>query len=109
MALTVKNGIITDKLKVTNLGWADYVFENDYPLMPLDEVEAYIAKYNHLPDTPGGKEVAAAGSFELGETTINQQVKIEEIFLHLIELEEETKALESVLFLQETLNRRWIK
>jgi len=108
-ALTVKNGIITDKVKVTNSGWADYVFEKDYPLMPLEELEAYISKYHHLPDTPNGKEVETAGSFELGETTINHQVKIEEIFLHLIKLEQETKMLEAELFLYETLNKIRIK
>ncbi len=90
----------------TNYYWE---FEKDYQLMPLEEVEAYIAKYHHLPGTPSADKVEENGSFELGETTINHQVKIEEVFLHLIELEEETKALESVLFLHETLNRRWIK
>ncbi|MBP6810491.1 MAG: hypothetical protein KA138_03185 [Saprospiraceae bacterium] len=109
IALSVKNGIITDKVKVTDTGWADYVFEKDYPLMPLEEVEAYIAKYHHLPGTPSGKEVEAAGSFELGETTVNHQVKIEEIFLHLIKLEEQTKILEAELFLYETLNKIRIK
>ncbi len=108
-ALTVKNGIITDRLKVTNTGWADYVFEKDYDLMPLEEVAAYIAKYHHLPGTPSGKEVETNGSFELGETTINHQVKIEEIFLHLIQLEEETKVLEAQLFLYETLNKMRLK
>ncbi len=77
--------------------------------MPLEELEAYISKYHHLPDTPGGREVEAAGSFELGETTINHQVKIEEIFLHLIKLEEETENLEAELFLYETLNKIRIK
>ncbi len=103
--LTVKNGIITDKVKVTNTGWGDYVFNDDYYLMPLEEVEAYIAKYHHLPGTPSADIVEETGSFELGETTINHQVKIEEIFLHLIKLEEETKVLESVLYLNETLNK----
>lgn len=107
--LSVKNGIITDKVKVINIGWADYVFDPGYSLMPLEALEAYIAKYHHLPDTPSAEKVEAAGSFELGETTINHQVKIEEIFLHLIELEEETKALESVLFLHEILKRSRIK
>ncbi|MFN0214060.1 MAG: hypothetical protein ACKVT2_07375 [Saprospiraceae bacterium] len=108
-ALTVKNGIITDKVKVTGSGWADYVFEKDYPLMPLEEVEAYIAKYHHLPGTPSTDKLETDGSFELGETTINHQIKIEEIFLHLIKLEEETKGLEAVLFLHETMNRIRIK
>lgn len=35
-ALTVKNGIITDKVKITDNGWADHVFESNYPLLPLE-------------------------------------------------------------------------
>ena len=103
--LTVKNGIITDKLKVTNAGWGDYVFEKGYPLMPLEKVESYVNQYRHLPNTPSAAKIEKEGGFELGETTVNHQVKIEEIFLHLIKLEEETKSLEAILFLHETLNK----
>jgi hypothetical protein len=101
--LTVKNGVITDKLKLSNIGWADFVFDENYELMPINEVESYIAKYQHLPNMPSGKELETIGSFELGHTTIKHQEHIEKIFLYLIELEEETQRLESVLFLQETL------
>ena len=96
-SLTVKNGIITDKVKVTNTGWADYVFETGYRLMPLEEVDLYIQQNHHLPDTPSGKEIEDAGNFELGEVTVNHQVKIEEIFLHLIDLNQEVDGMEALL------------
>ncbi len=101
-ALTVKNGIITDKVKVLfeGNGWGDYVFEKGYPLMPLEAVEAYISTYSHLPGTPSGEEIMNEGSFELGTVMLNHQVKIEEIFLHLIKLEEETALLEALLAMQ---------
>lgn len=102
--LTVKNGIITDALKITNTGWGDYVFEENYPLMTLEQVEAYIHQYHHLPGTPSGVEVHAEGSFELGAVAVDHQVKIEEIFLHLINLEKETKLLEGQLSYLEVLN-----
>jgi hypothetical protein len=94
---------------VTNTGWGDFVFKDGYERLTLPDLEGCIAKYHHLPNTPGTDKVETAGSFELGETSINQQVKIEEIFLHLIDLEAETKTLEAVLFLNETLERRRIK
>ena len=64
--LTVKNGVLTDKVKVQTCnagGWCDYVFDEGYPLMPLEEVEAYIEKYRHLPGTPSGSEIEADFAF----------------------------------------------
>jgi hypothetical protein len=106
LQLTVKNGIITDMVKVTNTGWGDHVFEDGYPLLTLEDVESFIAKHQHLHGSRSGNEIEAEGSFELGETTVDHQIKIEEIFLHLIKLEEEIADLELQLFLLETKNKR---
>lgn len=103
--LTVKNGIITDKLKLTSGGWADYVFENGYQLMPLNELEVYLKKYGHLPNVPSAKQIETSGSFDLGEITIIQQEKIEEIFLHLIELDKETREIEAILTIHQHFNK----
>ncbi len=97
--LTVKNGVITDKVFVSfcgNGGWCDYVFEPSYHLMPLSNVEQYIQTNKHLPNMPSSKEIETAGSFELGDITFRQQEKIEEIFLHLIAMEKEVSDLEAV-------------
>jgi len=40
------------------------------------------------------KEIAENGGVELGAMTVNQQEKIEEIFLHLIELEKKCAQLQ---------------
>ncbi len=102
--LTVKGGVITDKVKVQTCaagGWCDYVFEKGYPLMPLDKVDAYIRQYGHLPGIPSGTVIEAEGAFELGSVTYMHQEKIEEIFLHLIALEKEIDEMEAELaFLQ---------
>ncbi|MCB9344791.1 MAG: hypothetical protein H6576_13890 [Lewinellaceae bacterium] len=108
-ALTVKNGVITDRVKVTNIGWADYVFDKNYELKPLEEVDAYIKKYGHLPGTRSSSIVETEGSVELGETTINQQEKIEEIFLYLIKLEKEVSELEAILFVEKALTKAQLK
>ncbi|MFP5470504.1 MAG: hypothetical protein ACLGGV_02835 [Bacteroidia bacterium] len=39
----------------------DYVFEPNYKLMPLYDVEAYIKEHKHLPNIPTAKEVAEEG------------------------------------------------
>ena len=97
--LAVRGGIVTEEVKVELCGtggWCDYVFEEDYKLLTLAEVAAHIEEKGHLHNTPSAKEVEENGLL-LKEMTINQQEKIEEIFLHLIEMEKENKALKAEL------------
>jgi hypothetical protein len=94
--LAVKGGIITDYINVQlceDGGWCDYVFEPEYDLKPLEEVEKHIAEKGHLHNTPSSKDIAEAGGVELKETKLNQQEKIEEIFLHLISLNDRVEHL----------------
>ncbi|MDX2280295.1 MAG: hypothetical protein NW218_11980 [Saprospiraceae bacterium] len=91
--LYVKGGILTDDLRVRT-GWADYVFKSNYALMPLESVEAYISQHGHLPNTPAEAVVETDG-ISVGETAARQQEKIEEIYLHLIALNKQVKALEA--------------
>ena len=41
--------------------WADYVFADDYKLMPLEEVEAFVKKHNHLPNVPSANAMVETG------------------------------------------------
>jgi hypothetical protein len=91
--LYVSGGILTEEVLVRT-GWADYVFEKDYPLPSLEAVEQHIQQKGHLPGVPSAAEVEANG-LGLAENALNQQVKIEELFLHLIELNKELKALKA--------------
>jgi len=87
------NGKITCKeVEVTLAGFPDYVFEKDYRLMPLDEVERYIAAYGHLPNVPSACEVEENG---LGLGAMNKILleKVEELTLHAIAKEKEVEAL----------------
>jgi hypothetical protein len=94
--LFVNGGIAGRALIIQNGGnWCDYVFEEDYELTPLEEVEQHIAEKGHLHKTPSAAEIAANEGFEVGEITLNQQEKIEEIFLHLIEMNKEIEALKA--------------
>lgn len=91
--LYVKGGIKTQEVKVelcTN--WCDYVFEEDYALLSLPQVENHIKTKGHLHNTKSAAEIEAEG-LELKSMTINQQEKIEEIFLHLIEMDKQVKNL----------------
>lgn len=86
--LFVKDGIKTEKIKVdiaAQNGWADYVFEDNYDLMSLNSLEKYIKENKHLPEVPTTSEVLENG-IELKEMNILLLKKIEELTLHLIEL-----------------------
>ncbi len=106
-SLSVKNGVITDKVKVKlcDASWCDYVFEEGYPLRSLPSTEAYILENCHLPGMPSGGAIEVAGAFELGEITRLQQEKIEEIYLHLIAIQKEVECLEIELAMMQWRER----
>lgn len=94
--LFVKDGIRTEKVKVDiadSNGWADYVFEKDYKLMPLNEVEKFINKNGHLPEVPTTEEAIKNG-IELKAMNILLLKKIEELTLYNIEQQKRIEALE---------------
>jgi hypothetical protein len=90
--LFIKGGTLSEEVAVRT-GWADYVFDENYTLLPLEQVETFITKNGHLPNTPSAVDLN--GTVKLGEATVNQQEKIEEIYLHLIEMNKEMKALKA--------------
>jgi hypothetical protein len=94
--LFVKKGIRTQKIKVDLAAgvWADYVFEKDYDLKPLEEVEAFINANGHLPNVPTASEIEKEG-LNLGEMDAKLLEKIEELTLYVIELKKEINELKS--------------
>ncbi len=95
--LFVKGGILTDKVEVkVSQAWPDYVFEEDYNLPTLKETEAYIKANKHLPGVPSAAEVTENG-INLGNMDATLLQKIEELTLHMIELEKENDNLRTRL------------
>lgn len=87
---------------VVNTTGADYVFEKDYKLKTLKEVEDFINEKGHLPGIPSAEEMQANG-MAVGELNTKLLEKVEELMLHVIELKKENENLkESKL---EILNR----
>ena len=76
----------------TNITFPDYVFEKNYKLMPLNEVELFVNKNKHLPNIPTAKEVEANG-INISELQVKQMEKIEELYLYIIELKKENEDL----------------
>ena len=93
--LFVEEGILTEKVKVavknTN-EWSDKVFESDYPLRRLGEVEDFIKANKHLPGVPSAEQMVEQGN-DLHKTDAKLLEKIEELTLYSIQLEKANQAL----------------
>ena len=92
--LSVNGAIGTKEIVVTNTGWADYVFAPSYRLKQLSEVGEYIKEHHRLPDLPSEKEVQESG-VSLGDMQVKLLAKIEELTLHMIELDKQNKTLQA--------------
>lgn len=85
------------QLKLTVNGcFPDYVFEPSYKLMSLKDMGIFIQKNKHLPGIPTAAEVEANG-VDVMDLNVKMLEKIEELTLHLIQMEEKIKSLESQL------------
>lgn len=97
--LAVGGTLLSEKIKVKQQPWPDYVFEPAYKLPSLTELEAYVKKHKHLPGVPSAKEVEENG-LDLGNTQAALLEKIEELTLIIIEqnkkLEAQEKRLQAV-------------
>ena len=82
--LTVAGNINSREVKVTVDAGADFVFEKDYALPSLQEVEKFVTENKHLPEIASAKEMQKEG-INLSEMNIKLLQKIEELTLYVIE------------------------
>lgn len=96
--LTVAGNIHAQEVKVTVNAGADFVFNENYRLPKLEEVEKFIKENKHLPEIASEKEMQDNGLL-LAEMNIKLLQKIEELTLYTIGqqklIEEQSKKLES--------------
>ena len=86
------NGTIRANEVIVETGWADYVFQDDYKLKPLSEVEAYIKENKHLPSLPSATKIQEKGA-HIAELLTTMMEKIEELTLYSIEQKKEIDEL----------------
>jgi hypothetical protein len=89
------NGSIRAKAIYVNTGWADYVFDKNFTLKSLEEVECFIEKNKHLPDIPAASEIEGENGLNVGEVNKLMMQKIEELTLYMIQANKEIKSLKS--------------
>jgi|GEM_PF-4905247 len=97
-SIYAENGIITEGVTIalkndaTGNYWADFVFDKNYKLTPLAELESFIKNNHHLPEIPSAKEVSEKG-INVAQIDAKLLQKIEELTLYMIEMKKENDKL----------------
>ena len=76
--------------------WADYVFDPNYELMPLDKAESFMKMNRHLPDLPPASALAKTG-VPIGRTEEQLTKQLEEAMLYIGQLSDQNKELSTKL------------
>lgn len=101
--LVVNGSINATLIKVTEtVPQSDYVFEADYDLMSLSDLEQYIKTHKHLPEVMSAEEFARDG-YSLGEMDDILLRKVEELTLYVIDQDKTIKQQQELLDKQQQL------
>ena len=73
---------------------ADYVFEPEYVLRTLTEVEEHIEEHQHLPGIPSVDDINGWKQLSIGDRDMKLLEKIEELTLYIIDLHKRIEKLE---------------
>ncbi len=93
--LYVKKGILTERCRVAVRGssdWSDFIFDKNYKLMPIYDLEKFIKKNNHLPEIPSAAEVTKTG-IDVAQMDALLLQKIEQLTLYTIQLQKQIDEL----------------
>ena len=86
-------GSIRAKEVLVNLdGGADFVFEKDYKLLPIEHVANYVQKNKHLPNIPSANEMVKNG-VSMGDLQVKLLQKVEELTLYAIQQNKKIETL----------------
>ncbi len=94
--LDVIGTVKADNFISSATSFPDYVFEKEYHVMPLKELESFVNEHKHLPNMPSEKEVVENG-MDISDVTIKSVENIETMYLHIIELSKKVEALQQEL------------
>jgi len=94
LKLAVAGKIGCKEMEVRLTGFPDFVFNSDYKLRSLYDVENFINENKHLPDVPSATEVLENG-LNVGDMSATLLQKVEELTLYMIQLQKENDALKA--------------
>lgn len=85
---------VNGTIKAPATDWSDFVFDEDYNLPSLQEVESHIQTHGHLKDIPSEAEVMNSG-VDLTKMDAKLLQKIEELTLYMIDMNKRMNQLET--------------
>ena len=91
--LSVNGNIRAREIKVETSNWPDYVFDDGYELMSLNDLEQYVKKEKHFPSVPSAKQIEEGGH-ELGKMNAILLKNQEDLLLYLFDQNKRIKKLE---------------
>lgn len=95
--LAVDGGILTNEVLIREVDdWYDNVFEKDYNLLSLTDLQQFINSHGHLPEVPSETEVKEEG-LKMAEMQGLLLKKIEELTLYTLKQQEEIEALKKLV------------
>ena len=86
--------LVANRIQVRTDVWSDYVFDPNYKLSSLDEIEAFIKEKKHLPEVPSASQVIEEG-IDVAQMNAILLKKIEELTLLMIEQNKTIKDLQN--------------
>jgi hypothetical protein len=100
------NGVVKVKEMIVEMdGWADFVFDSTYSLMPIEDVARFVKINRHLPGVPSEQELKQSGINTAKMQAVHMK-KIEELTLYVIDLHAKNKVLEArIEALEKAVNR----
>ncbi len=90
--LTVYGKVVAKSCFVSTTGWSDFVFDANYALPNLYEVEKYYTAHKHLPQIPSEAEVMRNG-IDVAEMNKLLLMKIEEMTMLMVQQQKQIDAL----------------
>ncbi|MDP1621266.1 MAG: hypothetical protein Q8M08_02900 [Bacteroidales bacterium] len=95
--LFVEGGIKAREIRVTVSAFADHVFDKDYSLISIPDLESFISANHRLPGIPSAREVFENDGIEIGAMQVRLLEKIEEQSLYIISLQHQIDELKSLI------------
>ncbi|MDR0828707.1 MAG: hypothetical protein LBN95_01150 [Prevotellaceae bacterium] len=93
--LDVRGVIRAEEVRVCLNQGCDFVFDNNYNLMPLKDLKIFIDNNKHLPEVAPAAEMESEG-INLSEMNAKLLQKVEELTLYIIELNQRIEKLETL-------------
>jgi hypothetical protein len=91
--LNVAGSVRANEVVINTTG-ADFVFDKNYKLRSLGEVESFVKENNRLPDVPSATEMQTNG-VSVSEMQTKLLQKVEELTLYMIELKKENEQMKA--------------